>query len=72
MEPRIGSNTIRLGDPSQETGLGDIELGGYSLHPFLISLFIYQTYRRRISLEGRVSECVHLFTTQNQFMPNII
>lgn len=50
----------RVNDPSQVTGVGDIELSSHRLKPFLISLFLQQTNRGWVSLEGRVSECVNL------------
>eukprot|EP00268_Persea_americana_P023809 TRINITY_DN2331_c0_g1_i1.p2 TRINITY_DN2331_c0_g1~~TRINITY_DN2331_c0_g1_i1.p2 ORF type:complete len:150 (-),score=17.88 TRINITY_DN2331_c0_g1_i1:189-638(-) len=61
-ESRTRIRVLRLSDsrtdPTQKGGLRDVELSGDRLHPPLVSLFLQQTHRSRVSLKGRVSERV--------------
>lgn len=63
-ESRTRIRVLRLSDsrtdPTQKGGLRDVELSGDRLHPPLVSLFLQQTHRSRVSLKGRVSERVDL------------
>lgn len=64
-EPRVNilsGRATRLGfsDPSDITGHGEVELGGYRLQPLIILVLLQQTNRSLVSFKWRISKSINL------------